>query len=374
MQSKKIALIASVHTHIRSFHQPLIKALQEQGHIVDVICGDQEADKLGDEEILISIHRNPFNPANLIGLWQLIKLLRQKNYDLVHCHTPIGGLLTRLACLLASSRAKVVYTAHGFHFYKGAPALNWLIYYPIEWFLAACTDLLLVINQEDWQNARSLNFPARQIKRIPGVGVNLKQFRTIISARKAFIRFQNGYFADEKLVICVGEFNKNKNQQLLLHALALIKQQAPELKVRLILAGNGPLWRECKRLAKQLGVADDVEFLGYRNDLDEFLTYCDLAVSASRREGLPVSIIEALATGLPIVASDIRGHRDLVTKDNGELVACTDNEVSDFAKAIIRSLRPETAKNPEACRQSSLVYDVQKVTEMLLDLYKDLLS
>ncbi|XJZ26736.1 glycosyltransferase [Bacillota bacterium Lsc_1132] len=210
---------------------------------------------------------------------------------------------------------KVLYTAHGFHFFNGAPFVNWLVYYPIEKILSAVTDCLITINHEDFQLAQRHRFKAEQIKHVHGVGVNTERFHPIDREHKLRLRTTYGYQEQDFLMIYAAEFNQNKNQQLLLKALAKIKDQIPQAK--LLLAGNGPLLLDCKQLAAQLGIDQKVEFLGQRQDVEQLLKISDLAVASSLREGLPVNIMEAMACGLPVVASDNRGHRELVEEGVG---------------------------------------------------------
>jgi glycosyltransferase EpsD len=217
----------------------------------------------------------------------------------------------------------VIYTAHGFHFCKGAPFINWLVYYPIEKILSHYTDCLITINEEDYALAVKYRFKAKRIDHVHGVGVNTERYQPIDEICKRESRISLGYQPDDFLMFYAAEFNKNKNQQFLIKALGLLKEEVPHAK--LLLAGDGPLQEQCRELAKQLDVAEKVDFLGYRNDIDKILPLCDIAVASSVREGLPVNIMEAMACSLPVIASDNRGHRELVhNDDNGWIIAPND--------------------------------------------------
>ena len=223
----------------------------------------------------------------------------------------MGGAVARLAARKSRKHGtKVLYTAHGFHFCKGAPLANWLLYYPIEKMLANYTDCLITINQEDYNLAVQRKFKVPKIEKIHGVGVDTEYFKPVSEAQKNCLRIEMGYKPDDFLMFYAAEFNKNKNQQFLIHSLALIKDDVPN--ARLLLAGNGPLINDCKNLAEKMGVFEMVDFLGYRNDIAKILPICDISVASSLREGLPVNIMEAMACGLPVIASENRGHRELI--------------------------------------------------------------
>lgn len=318
--SRKVLFCATVDYHFRSFHLPYLKWFKEQGFEVHVAAsGNIELPNV-DAKFDIPIQRSPFHLKNVKAYSQLKSIITQNKYDIIHCHTPMGGMLTRLAARGARKRGtKVIYTAHGFHFCKGAPLSNWLMYYPIEKFFSNYTDCLITINEEDYALAVKRRFNAKRIEHVHGIGVNTEQFQPITDLHKQELRKSFGYASDDFLLFYAAEFNENKNQQLLIHAIALLKDKIPHAK--LLLAGSGPLLQSCRDLAIRLGVENMVDFLGYRNDISTLLPQCDVAVSSSLREGLPVNIMEAMACGLPIVASVNRGHGELI-KDrvNGYII------------------------------------------------------
>lgn len=310
---------------------------KEHGWEVHVAANGNRGLPYVDEKYNILIQRSPLKLTNVKAYYQLKSIIEENKYELIHCHTPMGGVLARLAALEARKHGtKVIYTAHGFHFCKGAPFINWLIYYPIERMLSLYTDCLITINEEDYALAVNHRFKAKRIERVHGVGVNSEWFQPMDETQKHESRINCGYKSDDILMFYAAEFNKNKNQQLLIHALALIKDEAPNVK--LLLAGDGPLKEQCIDLAKEMGVAEMVDFLGYRNDIERILPMCDFAVASSVREGLPVNIMEAMACGLPIIASDNRGHRELVhNHENGWIVAPNDKvAMSDRIKMLVK--------------------------------------
>ena len=463
----KILFIATVDVHFRAFHLPIMQWFQERGWEVHVAAnsdnrfrvsrvqgfkGSKEQEttikqpetsetsatlkRLETNETVppttphslsithdslpycnhqhhIPFARSPFAFSNLRAYRQLKQIIDSNDYALIHCHTPVGGLLGRLAARSARQRGtKVFYTAHGFHFCKGAPLLNWLLFYPVERFLARFTDCLVTITDDDYRLATTHHFPASEIVHVPGVGVDTERFAPLdggavgqsdgqaaqppshdrqegdcspacqqvvvsdspppatlkpcnpetietYSAERQRQRAELGITPDDILLIYAAEFNKNKNQQLLIRAVAEAAKTTPNL--HLLLAGNGPLLPKCRQLVKDNGglihelhectqiKTPDKEspstpthptapirenscnswtthFLGYRNDLDRLLPLCDIAVASSRREGLPVNVMEAMACGLPVVATANRGHSELVVHELHELTRIEANK------------------------------------------------
>ncbi len=309
---KKILFAATITDHFYYFHLPYLKYFHDSGWEVHVAGkGDR---KLPDCDVQhdIPFVRSPFSKGNIEAYKQLKKVIDDNDFDIIHCHTPMGGILSRLAARKSRKNGtKVIYTAHGFHFFKGAPVLNWLIYYPIEWFMSKITDCLITINQEDFDFAKK-HFKKPHVKLVDGVGYNNDLFYPISADEKQKIRADKGYEKDEKILIYVAEMNANKNQQMLLKMMTQIKTQ----NVKLLLAGADNFNGEYQKLAKELKVEDKVQFLGHREDVAELLKMSDICVASSLREGLPVNIMEAMAVGLPVIAGDNRGHRALI--NNGE--------------------------------------------------------
>lgn len=321
---KKILFVATITEHFYYFHLPYLKMFHELGWQVDVAShGDVELPWC-DNRYEIPIRRSPADKDNLQAYKMLKKIIKDNTYDIVHCHTPMGGILARLAS--ASQRrkgTKVLYTAHGFHFYKGAPLLNWLVYLPIEFVMAMFTDCLITINDEDYSCAKKY-LRTKDIRKVNGVGYNSDRYYPVSSVEKEAIREKLGYKKDEKLLIYVAEMNANKNQSMLIRALKTVNEN--HSNVRLIIAGADNYDGRCPALAKELGIADKIDFLGHREDINDLLHASDIAVGSSYREGLPVNVMEALACGLPVVLSDNRGHRVLgVDGENGFIVGIDDH-------------------------------------------------
>ena len=375
MTSKKAVLFCATKAiHFHSFHLPYFKWFKDKGYEVHTVSGDFLPLPFVDSHHTIPIQRSPFSTQNIKALLQLKKIIYSNHYEIIHCHTPMGGILTRIAADSArKTGTKVIYTAHGFHFYKGAPIQNWLIYYPIEKWLSSMTDCLITINQEDYKRARERRFKARKIEHVHGVGIDTNHYKPATASQKASLRMKFGYAQDDYILFYAAEFNKNKNQQLLIRTLSLLKNSLP--KARLIFAGEGPLLDKCKQLALQLGVQEKIHFAGFRNDIDVLLKLSDVAVASSLREGLPVNVLEAMASGLPIIATNNRGHRELIKNNKNGFIPVA-NEPSLFASKILSLYNnPDIeAKLGETSLLLAQNYTLSKVKNEMADIYSRYIS
>jgi len=253
-----------------------------------------------DKHFNLSFTRSPFTLNNLKAYFNLKKIIKENKYQYVHCHTPVGGVLTRLAARKA--KCKVIYTAHGFHFHKGAPIKMWLMYYPVEKFLAKYTDLLITINEEDYNLAKN-KFKKTTVKLVHGVGVN----------EEKFINKELRINKEDYIFLSIGELNKNKNHIMQIESMKKLVKQYP--KAKLLIAGEGALKPFYLDLIKKYNLQNNVKLLGYRKDIASLLNYSDCVIATSMREGLPVNVIEAMFCSKPIIATNIRGHKDLIKKE-----------------------------------------------------------
>ncbi|MFB5197809.1 glycosyltransferase family 4 protein [Neobacillus sp. KR4-4] len=366
---KRVLFCATVDYHFKAFHLPYLKWFKEQGWEVHVAASGEMKLPYVDKKFTIPVQRSPFHKMNLRAYHELKKIIEDHQYSIIHCHTPMGGVLTRLAARITRKHGtKVIYTAHGFHFCNGAPLLNWLLYYPIEKVLSSFTDCLITINQEDYLLAKSHRFKAKSIKQVHGVGVNTEIFKPVEESQKNQLRESLGYKPNDFLMFYAAEFNKNKNQKLLIESLALIRDEVPN--ARLLLAGEGPLLNNCIEIARSLKVDDMIHFLGFRNDIENLLKMSDLAVASSLREGLPVNIMEAMSCGLPVIATINRGHSELVENDKNGYVLCTDDS-KNFSLKIL-----DVYKSKELCKKFGLAgtnkmktYSLSKVITELKEIY-----
>lgn len=367
---KKVLFVATVDYHFKSFHLPYLKWFKEQGWEVHIAAHGNLELPFVSKKYNIPIQRSPLNVKNIGAFKGLKAIIDENNYGIIHCHTPMGGVLGRLAARQARKNGtKVIYTAHGFHFCKGAPIQNWLLYYPIERILASYTDCLITINFEDYKLAKSHGFKAGYIEHVNGVGVDLEKFNLVDTIRRNDLRQINGFNPNDLLMFYAAEFNKNKNQKLLIESLSKIKNDVPN--ARLLLAGEGSLVEECKDLALKLGVFSMVKFLGFRKDIEILLKMSDIAVASSLREGLPVNVMEAMACGLPVVAIENRGHRELVQNDeNGWIV--NQNDIEAFSTKLKELGTNEYLRNKLGKASRSIVesnYGVESVLDQLIEIY-----
>lgn len=304
------------------FFKSLIKELIDDGNIVDIATNETDSKvpdcyrEWGCKVHQIDCSRSPLNFGNIKAVQQLSKLVESEKYDIVHCHTPIAAMCTRLACIRARKNGvKVFYTAHGFHFYDGAPLLNWLIYYPVEWVCSFFTDTLITINKEDYTRAQK-HMHAKKVEYVPGVGIDVDKFKNTVIDKKAK-REELGIPEDAFLLVSVGELNKNKNHEIVIKALAKLNNH----NVHYAIAGVGELRDYLFILAKNLGIQERIHLLGYRTDIPEIYKSADVYIHPSFREGLPVSVMEAMASGLPCLVSKIRGNVDLLNEDSKCLIS-----------------------------------------------------
>ena len=361
---KKILYVATVvKTHIMEFHIPYLKMLKEMGWET-AVAARNDYDNPNDCVIPycdtyfdIPFERNPLKPRNIKAYKNLKKIIDEGEYDIIHCHTPVGAMLTRLAARNARKKGtKIIYTAHGFHFYKGAPIINWLLYYPVEKYLSYFTDVLITINKEDYNRAKS--FKARKVYYVPGVGIDLNKFNTSY-IDEGEIRKELDIPKDAKVLLSVGEVNKNKNHRVGIEALAKVN----DVNAYYVICGSGPLIESHMNLAKSLGVSDRVIFAGYRTDVVDFYKMADIFLFPSLREGLPVALMEAMACGLPIICSNIRGNTDLIEDKKEGLIV--ENNPEDIARAI------ESIQKNKKLQEELTIAAYQKIKKFDLNCLKD---
>ena len=342
---KRVLLIATVQSHIGQFHKPLMKMLKESGWEIHVAARDNLAEKDGleleypDRVFDVPFQRSPFDKRNIRAFREIKKILAENHYDIIHCNTPVGGIIGRAAGnKYRKAGTQIFYTAHGFHFYKDAPIINWIIYYPVEKWLSWFTDKLITINKEDYELARKKFHCA--VYHIHSVGANSAKFHPISAEEQEKQKKELGL--EGRILVNVGELLPNKNQKTAILAMKKVTRRMPNVK--LLIAGNGPEKDNLENLVRQQGLEHHVKLLGYTTKLEKYLQVCDLEVACSIREGLGLNVIEAMLCGKTVVASVNRGHRELVRdKWNGRLVDSED--AAAFADAIIEVLSDSELKN-----------------------------
>lgn len=331
---KKVLFVATVTKHINTFHIPYLKWFKEQGYEVHVASNGEEKIEYCDKHFNLPFERFPLKIKNIKVYNELKKIINDNEYEIIHCHTPVGGALTRLAARKARKKynTKVIYTAHGFHFYKGAPILNWVIYYPIERWLAKYTDCLITINTEDYEFAKKKFKNIKRIEHMNGVGLNIERFNVeITKEEKEKLKKDLNIKQNEIVLSYVAELNKNKNQIILINVIEELLNN--KQNVKLLLIGDGELEQEYRRIIKEKKLQDNILLLGKRQDIPQLLSITDIYVASSIREGLGMNILEAMYMGLPIVATDNRGHRELIkNRENGYI----SYKEKDMVEKIIR--------------------------------------
>ncbi|MCR5195733.1 MAG: glycosyltransferase family 4 protein [Pseudobutyrivibrio sp.] len=397
---------ALIHAHttymLTQFNIDNIKILQGLGYTVDVAsCWNDDDSALSPEAmndrrkllkdlgcriIETSSLRKIFNIFELQKAYiQLKREVETNKYEIVHTQSPIGGVICRLACRKARKLygTKVVYEAHGFHFFKGAPLKNWLVFYNVEKYCSKFTDLLITINKEDYNSAQ--DFYAKQVAYVPGVGVDTHKFVASEGAREK-IRKELAIDEDTTVLLSVGELIPRKNHIEVLKALKIMKDQGmlvspesdervePKYKIRYLIAGRGRMAAELRDIIKTMGLSDYVKMLGFRRDVADVFAASDIYVFPSHQEGLPVALMEAMSVGLPVICSRIRGNTDLIEDGVGGYLFDSKDEQT-LVLALKRSLAdmPTVRENMgQANIETMKSFDKEKVNELMKQLYEQL--
>lgn len=373
----KILFISNISYRITSFVTASISAstaleleFYHASNWQDAKEGQIEADEVKYNIKINSVHisRNPFATTNYKAYKELVELIKRENIDYIHCNTPTGGILGRLAGKKCKVK-RVIYQAHGFHFYKGAPKKNWLIYYPVEKWLARYTDALITINKEDYELAKN-KLKLRKggkVYYVPGVGIDTTQY---VLDREFRISKRNelGLTDEDVALVSMGDLIVRKNYDVAIRAVAEAKND----KLHYYICGKGPEEDNLKKLSENLGISEQIHFLGYRSDIKELLTAADIFLFTTKQEGLPRSMMEAMASGLPCIASKIRGNTDLLEDSDGGYL-CDKNDVFDYAQKlnILASdvdLREKMGKNNLITIQK---FSVETLTDEIHKIYED---
>ncbi len=356
---KKVLLVATVQSHICQFHKPLMKLLSENGYEIHVAARNNLAEKNGlkmewaDKVFDIQFKRSPFHPGNISAYKAFAKILKENSYDIIHCNTPVGGIVARIAGKKYRKKGtKVFYTAHGFHFYNGAPKKNWIIYYPIEKFMARYTDMLITITKEDYTLATK-KFGC-DVFHLHGVGASTARFYPISDDEQK--KQKEALGLSGKIILNVGELLPNKNQKTAVRAMKHVLEKYED--ATLLIAGNGSEKENLEALIKSEGLEEKVKLLGYTREVNKYMQVCDVLVACSYREGLPLNLMEAMLCGKPVVASKNRGHRELTIEGTNGYLYSPDNDIeladklSDVfenklmaSEKIIESVQPFTDIN-----------------------------
>lgn len=379
---KKALQLASVASMIDLFNTDNIRILHSLGFVVDVAANFEEGSITSQERVdeyreelkkqginvfQVPIPRSISKISNILRSYKIVKkLVEQNHYQIVHCHSPIGGVICRLACRKARKNygTKVIYTAHGFHFFKGASKTAWMIYYPIEKWCSKYTDVLITINQEDYQNAKKMR--AGKVVYIPGIGVNTEEIRNTIVDRNV-IRKEFGFSDTDFVFMSTGQISIRKNHELVIRALSKISDE----KVKYLIVGFGEEEERLKRIVMDLQLNERVVFAGYRGDVKELLHAVDAFAFPSLQEGLPVALMEAMAAGLPVVASRIRGNVDLIEDGKGGFLYNSD-DIDGFAQGMQRVYTNDISNMRNTNINTMKGFDTNIVNMKMTELYSSL--
>jgi len=374
MEKKRVLFTATVvKQHIMTFHVPYLKMFQEMGWETAVAASNdyENPSELNiphcDTYYEIPFERIPWKAGNIRAYRELKKIIDEGHFDIIHCHTPVGAMITRLAARSARKQGtKVIYTAHGFHFHKGSSVVSWLAYYPVEWVLAHLTDVLLTMNQEDYALAKR-KMHAKRVAYVPGVGIDTGRFAPLEDRKEK--RRGLGFGDDDFLILTVAEMNKNKNQSTVLKALALLKEKPEYSNMKYLICGMGEYGAVLQQEAKALGIQDHVLFMGYRKDIPDIYRCSDLFAFMSYREGLPVALMEAMSSGLPTVCSAARGNTDLI--ESGKEGWIIENNPQALADAILALYQNPALRQQfgQAAARKVQQYDRENVHRIMKEIY-----
>ena len=379
---KKALIVSSVASMIDQFNIANIEILRKMDYEVHVACNFIESgsidskrvaklkEKLANDNVVchqIDFSRNPFNLAKSLQAGKQLGIVMKNNYSLVHSHSPIGGVMARITgSKYRKHGLAAIYTAHGFHFHKSSSKLNWMIYYPIELLLSYKTDVLLTINSEDYDLAKR-KFKSKKVVYIPSIGVNLdsinSQFINVIKKRNE-MRVKSGAF----VLVSVGELNDNKNHITIIRALSKLTNS----NFCYFICGKGPLSDQLQREVEMLQLNDKVKILGYREDVIEILKMADLFVFPSKREGLGMAALEAMACGLPLLTSDVHGINDYSINGYSGF-KCEPLDVDGFSNLIDRVMNLDIDKLNEMKKNNLHTikkYDRKIVNVLMTDIYE----
>ncbi|MCR4675246.1 MAG: glycosyltransferase [Lachnospiraceae bacterium] len=378
--SEKVLMLATTASMIQQFNMDNLCILQELGYEVEVACNFYVGNTCTDEKIeelksdlsrmgikyyQIDFARSPVHIRKLRIAYQQVKeICKENKYKFIHCHSPIGSVVARFVG--HSCKIPVMYTAHGFHFYKGAPIQNWLLYYPIEKFLSRWTKTLVTITYEDYKRAQE-KFRCQRIEHIHGIGVNLSYYNVDDDTRKKMrdrYRKELGIKNNEYMLFSVGELNDNKNHETVLEVLRELNDD----KLKYFICGIGSKREYYEELITSWGMNDRIMFLGFRDDLKELYMSADLFIFPSKREGLSVALMEGIASKAPTIASDIRGNNELVVSKDCRFSATDKDEIKHM---ILDWKEGRLHPNPDENYENLDKYSKENVHKDMMRIYSN---
>ena len=378
---KKALCLASMASNLDNFNRNNVKILQELGYEVTLASNFHSSEDTNSKDkidkfimemenegvriVHVNFSRKISNIREQVQSYKRVKKILSQEFDLIHCHSPICAAITRMCAIKYQKKGmtRVIYTAHGFHFYDGAPKKNWLIYYPVEKFLSRYTDVLITINKEDYYRAKK-DFHAKKTVYVPGIGVDVEKFANVCIDRSAK-RSELGITDDDIMLLSVGELNENKNHSAVIKALGQIQDP----RIHYFIAGKGDLDKYLNHLASTQNV--NLHLLGFRTDVAELYICADIFVLPSFREGLSVALMESMASGLPCIVSNIRGNNDLIVNEKGGYLFKTQS-TEDLVNIISKIVNNTQLRNTMKLFNMKRVkgFDCEVVKEIIKSIYR----
>ena len=371
---KRALMYASVASMIQQFNMNNIQILLDLGYEVDVACNFETGSTISNEKIRelkntlenlnvhyyqIDVPRQITDINNIKKAYkQTLNLMNERNYNLIHCHSPIGGVICRISNKNSVNykNVRMIYTAHGFHFFNGNNPIKNVLFKSIERYAAKYTDVLITINKEDYQAAKSFDLKnGGMVEYVPGIGIDVNKIQSIPGDKKWFCN-ELGINNDIRILISVGELSDRKNQKVIIQCMKALPSN-----YHYVICGKGSKLSELTKLALDLKVSERVHFLGFRTDIIKLVKSSDIFVFPSLQEGLPVALMEALACGIPCIASKIRGNIDLINGKNGVLV---DNNPCSWVDGILSA---NTQRNQSIINMNK--YDISVISEQMRTIY-----
>lgn len=374
---KKILFAASTLSHIENFHIPYLEQFKKQGYLIHVMGKPNNKSVLlyTDKIIPMPFEKNMFSAKNFAISLKIAKIIREENYDIVSIHTSLAAFFTRLGIMLSFKKPKlVINTVHGYLFDDRSSFFKKAIMLLAEKMTKYITDIVIVMNSFDYNVAKNYKLCTGNIYSINGMGINLSSFPQISAECKLSLKYDHNFSEDDFILIYVAEFSKRKNQKFLLDSISKLVNDNFN-NVKLLLLGDGALLEESKQYVRELGISHNVIFTGYTKDTCAYYQLSDVCVSSSRSEGLPFNIMEAMSIGLPIVASKVKGHTDLVIQnENGFLFNYDD--IDEFCNSIITLYKDKQSynrfkfKNKELSKKYSLEAVLSNTVNIICNEYK----
>lgn len=367
---RKVLFVANTLRHLYLCHRPYLKYFHDNGYEVHTVSNSDKLLDNVDKSYKIAIKRNPYSFENVKAIFELRKIIKQGQYDIIHVHTPMGSVIARLAITKKiKQKSKIIYTAHGFHFYKGCPKINYLLYFPIEKILSKRTDMIITINKEDYDFAKK-HFKTN-IKYIPGVGFDEEQFKTKLTKNKQIeLRNKLGLSNKDYVISYIAEISKRKRQTYLLKVISKMNLT----NEKFLFIGDSTKSLKVRRLMHKYHLDNVVKIIDFNNNINEYLDISNLIVSVSKQEGLPLNIMEAMYKEKPIIVTDCRGNRDLIKHMENGVVVGLNNQLELISSIECLKNNPELSKKLGRNNRKLINnYSIKKVLPMMENLYKDIM-